>query len=96
MTQIPPDNGLQTLQSFPGRRRYLHPKAGEIPGKNDSSEEMEQESAWLGALSQEIPLHLSRYFPRFQVDIPPTPRETLESLQAIARRYLRHVYLGNI
>ena len=26
----------------------------------------------------------------------PFPRETLESLQAAARRYLRHVYLGNI
>ena len=67
-----------------------------IPGKNDSPEEMEQEAAWLGELSPEIPLHLSRYFPRFQVDIPPTPRETLERLQAIALRYLRHVYLGNI
>ena len=67
-----------------------------IPGKNDSPEEMEQEAAWLGELSPEIPLHLSRYFPRFQVDIPPTPRETLERLQAIALRYLRHVHLGNI
>ena len=67
-----------------------------IPGKNDSPEEMEQEAAWLGDLSPEIPLHLSRYFPRFRVDIPPTPRETLEGLQAAARRYLRHVYLGNI
>lgn len=67
-----------------------------IPNHNDSPEEMEQEAAWLAALSPEIPLHLSRYFPRYKLKEPPTPRETLEKLKGIAARFLHHVYLGNI
>ena len=67
-----------------------------IPGYNDSEAEMLEEARWLSSLSSEIPLHLSRYFPRYKLDAPPTPRETLERLQKIAQGCLRHVYLGNV
>ena len=67
-----------------------------IPGHNDSPEEMEREAEWLASLSPEIPLHLSRYFPRFHLHEPATPVETLVRLQEIAEKHLRYVHLGNV
>ncbi len=66
-----------------------------LPGKNDSPEEMEAEAAWLASLSPELPLHISRYFPRFRCDIPATPVANIAGLVKRARRHLRHVYAGN-
>jgi pyruvate formate lyase activating enzyme len=68
-----------------------------IPGENDGEEELEALSRWLGSLSPDIPLHLSRFFPRYQYkDKKPTPPETLYKLYDVARRHLRHVYMGNL
>lgn len=67
-----------------------------IPGKNDSAAEMAAEAEWLAGISAELPLHLSRYFPRYQVDIPMTPVEILQQLRSVAEARLRFVHLGNI
>lgn len=67
-----------------------------IPGKNDNPDEMEAEARWLAGLSPELPLHLSRYFPRYRLSLPPTPAETLQRLKKIARTHLKYVHLGNI
>ena len=67
-----------------------------IPGENDSEEEMEQLSAWLADLSPEIPLHISRFFPRYLMqDAKATPVSKVYRLAEIARRQLRYVYEGN-
>lgn len=67
-----------------------------IPGRNDDEKEMDAEAQWLASISSEIPLHLSRYFPRYRCDIPMTPMETLRQLERIAKTYLKHVHLGNV
>jgi pyruvate formate lyase activating enzyme len=68
-----------------------------IPGENDSEEEMEALSSWLGAVDQDIPLHLSRFFPRYKyAGRQPTPRETLLHLRDVAQKHLKYVFLGNI
>lgn len=67
-----------------------------IPGKNDDREIFTAEVQWLAGLSPEIPLHLSRYFPRYKWTAASTPRQTLIDFQAIAVQYLHHVYLGNV
>ncbi len=68
-----------------------------IPGWNDSVEEMEEMSKWLAALSTDIPLHLSRYFPNYELDDkPPTSLDSLMELKRIAERHLNYVYLGNV
>ena len=67
-----------------------------IPGKNDSVEEMAAEAEWLASISPDIPLHISRFFPRYKVtDRPPTPVETVYNLVNVARKYLNNVYAGN-
>lgn len=68
-----------------------------IPGENDSRDEMERLSGWLSSVSPEIPLHVTRFFPRYKLaDRPPTPVESVELLAKTARKNLRYVYEGNI
>ena len=68
-----------------------------VPGLNDSEREMREEAAWIASLSPEIPLHLSRFFPRHRMrDCAPTPPETIYQLTEIARESLRYVYTGNL
>ncbi|WAM33542.1 AmmeMemoRadiSam system radical SAM enzyme [Caldicellulosiruptor morganii] len=67
-----------------------------IPTLNDSEEEMENLAKWLSSIDDRIPLHLTRYFPRYKMTLPPTPKETLYRLREIAKKYLMYVYLGNI
>jgi pyruvate formate lyase activating enzyme len=67
-----------------------------IPGLNDAPGEVKEMTEWLGHVSPDIPLHLSRYFPQYQLDLPPTPLESLEQAREIARQSLHYVYLGNV
>lgn len=68
-----------------------------IPTKNDDPEEMEREVDWIASISPDIPLHLSRFFPRYKVDdLPPTPAETIYRLKDIAEKKLKYVYTGNL
>lgn len=68
-----------------------------IPTKNDDPEEIGREVEWIASISPEIPLHLSRFFPRYKVDdLPPTPAETIYWLKDIAEKKLKYVYTGNL
>ncbi|MDR2295955.1 MAG: AmmeMemoRadiSam system radical SAM enzyme [Clostridiales Family XIII bacterium] len=68
-----------------------------IPGENDGDDEMAALSGWLASLSRDIPLHITRFFPRHRMtEKPPTPVETLTRLAEIARRALTHVHVGNV
>jgi pyruvate formate lyase activating enzyme len=67
-----------------------------VPGKNDAPEDMQKEAAWLAQLSPELPLHISRFFPRYELqNLPATPVETIEGLCRIAGEQLKYVYAGN-
>ena len=67
-----------------------------IPDKNDSVYEMEDEAKWLASISPDLPLHISRFFPRYKVvDRPPTDVDKIYELVTIAKKYLRYVYSGN-
>lgn len=68
-----------------------------IPTKNEDPEEIGREVEWIASISPEIPLHLSRFFPRYKVDdLPPTPAETIYRLKDIAEKKLKYVYTGNL
>ncbi len=67
-----------------------------VPGENDSVEEIRALAQWLASVRQDIPLHLSRFFPRYQMqDRPPTPVERVYRLAEEARNWLNYVYTGN-
>ena len=70
-----------------------------VPGMNDKEEEMQAMAKWIRALpgGEEIPLHISRFFPRFRVlDRKPTDRAVILRLAEIARQELKYVYPGNL
>jgi len=69
-----------------------------VPTLNDSDELFGRLADWICAKAgDEVPLHVSRFFPRFRMThLPPTPVETLLRAREIARRNgLKHVYVGN-
>ena len=66
-----------------------------IPGENEN--DIEALAAWLASLSRDIPLHLSRFFPRYKyVDKAPAEVKHLYRLRDLAKRHLKHVFLGNV
>ncbi len=68
-----------------------------IPGENDSIAEMERQSEWLASVDKGIPLHISRFFPRYNMtDRPPTPSSAVLALAETAAKRLDYVYTGNM
>ena len=67
-----------------------------VPGENDSVDEIRELARWLSGVDPDIPLHLSRFFPRHQMmDRPPESVEQVYRLADEAREYLTYVYTGN-
>lgn len=67
-----------------------------IPGLNDQEKELEELTTWLAVeLGPEVPIHFSRYSPRYQLDLPATPSDILQKAKAIAAKKLDYVYIGN-
>ncbi|SFR05063.1 pyruvate formate lyase activating enzyme [Desulfoscipio geothermicus DSM 3669] len=66
-----------------------------VTGLNDGREEIGSLVDWLAGVDPDIPLHFSRYFPNYEMDLPPTPEETLLRARETARKKLRYVYIGN-
>ncbi len=68
-----------------------------IPGCNDSEEEVGRLAEWVASVSREIPLHISRFFPCYQMqNLPPTPLDSMYQAFSEAKERLHFVYLGNL
>lgn len=68
-----------------------------IPGENDSDEEIKSLVEWITQeLGSDVPVHFSRYYPQYKMDLPPTDPARLERAYSIAREKLNYVYLGNL
>ncbi|NLM70288.1 MAG: AmmeMemoRadiSam system radical SAM enzyme [Firmicutes bacterium] len=67
-----------------------------IPNENDSEAEISALARWLAGIRRDIPLHLTRFFPRYQYsDRSSTDLKQLRKLAEIAKTELDYVYLGN-
>ena len=75
-----------------------------VPGENDDPGEMRELTAWVSGLrdgtgeviGKRIPLHISRFFPRFHMtDRPATSVSHIYELAEVAKEKLRYVYTGN-
>lgn len=67
-----------------------------VPDISDAPDDFAREVAWIASISPEIPLHLSRYFPRHRWNRPATSEALLNAMAATAKNLLRYVYLGNV
>jgi len=66
-----------------------------MPTLNDSEEQIQKLVDFVADLSDRIPVHFSRYFPSYQMDLPPTPMESLQKAFLLAKRKLKYVFIGN-
>ena len=75
-----------------------------VPGENDNEEEIRDMTGWIAGLKNaegetigtEIPLHVSRFFPRFRMtDRDATEVKKVYRLADTARERLKYVYTGN-
>ncbi len=70
-----------------------------VTGLNDSEEHIEMLCQWMTDNGlQDVPLHFSRYFPRYKMKEPgPTPARTLFRARETALSHgILNVYLGNV
>lgn len=75
-----------------------------VPEENDSEEEIREMTFWIAGLKDgegnvigpEIPLHISRFFPRFNMtDRAATDVGLIYRLKEVAEEKLKYVYTGN-
>jgi pyruvate formate lyase activating enzyme len=66
-----------------------------ITSLNDSEEQIQKLVDFVAGLSDRIPIHFSRYFPAYRMDLPPTPMESLQKAFLLAKRKLKYVFVGN-
>ncbi len=67
-----------------------------VPGENDDAAEMEEEARWIASVGKEIPLHVTRFFPRYQMtDRDATEVGKVYRIAEAAGKYLENVFVGN-
>ena len=71
-----------------------------VPGYNDTEDEIKELSKWIASLDEgrgkeNVALHLSRYFPRFKMDVPATDVDLIYRLKDVAKQELDNVFTGN-
>ena len=68
-----------------------------IPGENDKENQWHQMGKWLADNAGEtVALHISRYFPRYKLQKPPTELSTLQRARDVFSKYMKFVYMGNV
>lgn len=66
-----------------------------IPGENDSEDDIKALVDLAADINPLMPLHISRYFPNYKYELPPTEISSLQKAVEIARSKLAFVYPGN-
>lgn len=89
------DAVLRTIGLAHGGKCWVEVTNLVIPGANDSDRDIDELAGWLAGVDPLIPLHLSRYFPQYKMDAPPTPEGTLVRMKQRAATKLSYVYVGN-
>ena len=68
-----------------------------VPGENDGGDEMRALAEWVASVDRGIPLHITRFFPRRNMqDSEPTDITLMRRLAEIAGQSLDTVLLGNV
>ncbi|MCL2223451.1 MAG: AmmeMemoRadiSam system radical SAM enzyme [Defluviitaleaceae bacterium] len=73
--------------------KFCHIEITTLVIPNENENDIEPIAQWLSAISPDIPLHISRFFPRNKyLHHEPTPQETLCELKRTAQKYLKNVF----
>jgi pyruvate formate lyase activating enzyme len=90
---------LETVKAFikrAAKNSHIEITSLIVPGLNDSADDMDEEAEWISSIDPEIPLHITRYFPRYRYSEAATDIVLMRKLKTIAERHLKRVLLGNV
>ncbi len=88
---------LESLKIIARSGKHLEVTYLLIPGLNDDASLFEKLTVWMASeLGEQVPLHISRYFPAWKQNAPPTPLSLMECFHRIAAGNLQWVYCGNL
>lgn len=88
---------LQSLSLIKKMNKHLELTFLAIPQLNDDLVVFDKMIQWITKeLGSNTVLHISKYFPNYRLNNPPTPEALLYRMYEIAKTRLSFVYLGNI
>lgn len=88
---------LRTIKQIKKSGKHMEITNLVIPTLNDDEDEFKDMVKWIAdEIGKDTVLHISRYFPNYNMHLESTPRHILDKFYDIAREYLSYVYLGNV
>ncbi len=90
---------LEGIREYKHRGIWIEITTLVIPGENDDAEQLNGIARFIAdELGADTPWHVSRFFPRHQMqDRPPTPEQSLHlALEAGDKAGLKYIYEGNV
>lgn len=88
---------LKSIKEIKDKGKHVELTYLIVPGVNDDFESFSKLCQWIKSnTGEETVLHISRYFPRYQMKADPTSEETLLQFARKASEHLKYVYAGNI
>ncbi|MGB9847848.1 MAG: AmmeMemoRadiSam system radical SAM enzyme [Minisyncoccia bacterium] len=89
---------LENIKKFHQLKVWVEITTLIIPQENDSEKELEAIADFIAKIDIDIPWHISRFFPAYQMsNYPPTDLSTLQTAYKIGKnKKLNFVYLGNV
>ena len=88
---------VKTFISLAAKHAHVEITTLIVPGENDTKEEIGTLAEWLACIDRDMPLHLTRFFPRRNMkEKEPTNVDLLYELQKEAKKYLNRVFVGNV
>jgi pyruvate formate lyase activating enzyme len=90
------ENVLHTITAIASSGKHIELTLLVIPGINDDLHAFGKLVDWISkTLGCEIPLHISRYFPRYKMHTEATSLDTMKNMAELAKKSLHYVYTGN-
>lgn len=89
---------LKNIKTFYQKNIWIELTTLLIPNENDSEKELKEIAQFIAKIDKNIPWHISRFFPAYQMkDYPFTPMEKLNLAYKIGKEAgLNFVYVGNV
>jgi pyruvate formate lyase activating enzyme len=86
---------LQTIQTA-HERCHVEITTLIVTGINDNLDEMKSIIDWISSLDKNIPWHISRYYPSYRYNAPPTDMDFMLKVYDESIKKLNYVFCGNI
>ncbi|HOJ49519.1 MAG TPA: AmmeMemoRadiSam system radical SAM enzyme [Spirochaetota bacterium] len=90
------DPVLQTIESAFNKGIHVEVTYLVLTAENEDPYIFSEILKRVSVISRLIPFHISRYFPSYKFDAPPTNIKKMEEFYLIASKEMEYVYLGNV